>query len=237
MVILDGQGVLSIVNGGGTNIWSSNSSAPNTNVNLIAQLLDGGNLVIKDESSFIWESFDYPGDTLIHGMKLGKNFITGRENYLTSWKSADDPSPREYTIRSVMTPRGKLEIWLLNMNNQEWMHDLTVPGDYCDNYGTCGPYGSCSTATFPNCVCLKGFELTYTQELYPYNWKAGYEVDPWIECEVACKDNCSCTAYANPNNTRGGVGCLHWFGDLIDVRVYSLNGQDFYVRLAASELL
>ncbi|KAL8257663.1 hypothetical protein R6Q59_029704 [Mikania micrantha] len=53
---------------------------------------------------------------------------------------------------------------------------------------------------------------------------------------VACKNNCSCTAYANPIITPGGVGCLLWFGDLIDVRVFPQNGQDLYVRLAASEL-
>ncbi|GKA26816.1 putative S-locus glycoprotein domain-containing protein [Tanacetum coccineum] len=57
------------------------------------------------------------------------------------------------------------------------------------------------------------------------------------DCEVACKNNCSCTAYANPNVTPGGVGCLRWFGELTDVRVYPQNGQDLYVRLAASELL
>ncbi|XP_035832438.1 G-type lectin S-receptor-like serine/threonine-protein kinase At4g27290 [Helianthus annuus] len=57
------------------------------------------------------------------------------------------------------------------------------------------------------------------------------------QCEVACKNNCSCTAYTNPNITPGGVGCLLWFGDLIDIRVYQVNGQDLYVRLAASELL
>nr|GFA23714.1 putative S-locus glycoprotein domain-containing protein [Tanacetum cinerariifolium] len=56
------------------------------------------------------------------------------------------------------------------------------------------------------------------------------------DCEVACKNNCSCTAYANPNVTPGGVGCLLWFGELNDVRVYPQNGQDLYVRLAASEL-
>ncbi|KAF5794771.1 putative protein kinase RLK-Pelle-DLSV family [Helianthus annuus] len=55
------------------------------------------------------------------------------------------------------------------------------------------------------------------------------------DCEVACKINCSCTAYANPNITHGGVGCLLWFGELIDVRVNAQNGQDFYVRLVASE--
>ncbi|GJY74174.1 G-type lectin S-receptor-like serine/threonine-protein kinase isoform X1 [Tanacetum coccineum] len=47
------------------------------------------------------------------------------------------------------------------------------------------------------------------------------------ECEVACKRNCSCTAYANPNITAGGVGCLQWFGDLVDVRVYPQTGKIF----------
>ncbi|GKB56410.1 putative S-locus glycoprotein domain-containing protein [Tanacetum coccineum] len=337
MVKLDSYGILSIVNSGGTVIWSSKTSASRTNVKSTAQLLDNGNLVIKDEDSVLWQSFDYPGDTFISGMKLGKNFITGRETNLTSWKSVDDPSPGEYTLRfsmvkgkyiqvyiskssaietrigpidgiefaglpnyrrellqlyislvvnenemyysytshsitsslrSVVTPGGRLEIWQLNMLNQEWKQDLTLPVDYCDNYGICGPYGSCTTATFPNCPCLKGFELKDPQELYPYNWTSGCKRSRALdcgpgegfikfpsmklpdtenavydgsmslqECEVACKNNCSCTAYANPNNTRSGVGCLQWFGDLIDVRIYSLNGQDLYVRLAASELL
>ncbi|KAD2805048.1 hypothetical protein E3N88_38425 [Mikania micrantha] len=56
------------------------------------------------------------------------------------------------------------------------------------------------------------------------------------DCEVACKNNCSCTTYANPIIAPGGVGCLLWFGDLIDVRVFPQNSQDLYVRMAASEL-
>ncbi|KAM0010641.1 putative S-locus glycoprotein [Helianthus debilis subsp. tardiflorus] len=338
-VKLNHQGILSIVDVGRGDgvIWSSKSSGFNTSVNYIAQLLDTGNLVIKHANSVIWQSFDYPGDTLISGMKLGKNLVTGREMYLRSWRSVDDPSPGEYTIkfslfkgkylqvyirrnsvvetrlgpydgiefagqpnyrrtsthmyeinlvvnekevyythtsdstafssRSVMTPGGKLELWQLNMVNHEWMSDLTIPVDYCDNYGICGPYGSCSTSTFPNCECLKGFELKSSLEVNPYNSTSGcrrsrpldcgdgegfvkfssmklpdtqnavYDGSMSLrECEIVCKDNCSCTAYANPNMTTSGVGCLLWFGDLIDVRVYALNGQNLYVRQAAFEL-
>ncbi|KAF5798126.1 putative protein kinase RLK-Pelle-DLSV family [Helianthus annuus] len=331
-VKLDNQGILSLVNGSGAVIWSSNSFVSITSVNPIAQLLDSGNLVIKDATSVIWQSFDYPGDTFISGMKLGKNLITGRELYLTSWRSSDDPSTGEYTVgflmeecrypqvyikknsvietrigpydgvefaglpnykhnpnhiytvdmvahqkemyfkytsnltasslKSTVNPSGILEISQLNHRNNEWMSDHTMPVDYCDNYGLCGPYGSCSTATSPTCECLKGFEL-----LNPNNWTSGCTRSRALdcgpgedfitfssmklpdtqnavfnaslslqECEVACKDNCSCTAYANPNMTAGGVGCLLWFGDLIDVRVYSQNGQDLHVRLAATEL-
>ncbi|GJR90583.1 G-type lectin S-receptor-like serine/threonine-protein kinase [Tanacetum coccineum] len=337
MVKLDSQGIMSLT-GGDTVFWSSNSSASGKNVNPTAQLLDSGNMVINDGNGVIWQSFDYPGDTLVSGMKLGKNLLTGREKYLTSWRSADDPSPGEYTVRYSMnkgkyvqayimknsaidtrigpyngiefagqpnykpnpvyvykvdmvvndeemyfeltynsttfslrfiaTPDGKLNIWHLNMRNEEWQQDLTLPLDNCDKYGLCGPYGSCSTVAYPNCGCLKGFELKNPEELSPDNWTSGCRRSRPLDCgpgegflkfssmklpdtqtavytrnmslqdcEVACKTNCSCTAYANPNITPGGVGCLLWFDDLIDTRVYPQNGQDLYVRLAASELL
>ncbi|RVW91439.1 G-type lectin S-receptor-like serine/threonine-protein kinase [Vitis vinifera] len=54
------------------------------------------------------------------------------------------------------------------------------------------------------------------------------------ECASLCLRNCSCTAYAN-SDIREGSGCLLWFGDLIDIRDFTQNGQEFYVRMAASE--
>ncbi|KAJ0897083.1 putative protein kinase RLK-Pelle-DLSV family [Helianthus annuus] len=340
---LDSQGILSLVNSSGTTIWSSNSTTSGTNANPVAHLLDTGNLVIKSENEtnkniLIWQSFDYPGDTYLPGMKLGKNFITGREMYVTSWTSADDPSPGKYTIRFsmvkgnyqqvhirknsviegrigpyngiafagqpsyrsnplytfnfdmivdenemyfvlnfmstsfllrlIVTPGGKYEVWHLDMHNKEWTQDLLLPSDKCDSYGLCGPYGSCNTLTFLTCGCLKGFQLRDPQAMSTDNWRSGCRRTTSLDCapeegflkvssiklpdtqnavfnanlslqqcEVACKNNCSCTAYTNPNITPGGVGCLLWFGDLIDIRVYQVNGQDLYVRLAASELL
>ncbi|CAN1239381.1 G-type lectin S-receptor-like serine/threonine-protein kinase At4g27290 [Linum grandiflorum] len=57
------------------------------------------------------------------------------------------------------------------------------------------------------------------------------------ECERNCRDNCSCTAYANMDVRNGGNGCILWFGDLVDIRQYNdNNGQDIYIRLAASEM-
>ncbi|GKV19195.1 hypothetical protein SLEP1_g29485 [Rubroshorea leprosula] len=76
-------------------IWSSNSSTPN---NFVLQLLDTGNLVVKDaeSSSFFWQSFDHPCDTIIPGMKFGWNLLTNQSWFLTSWKSLEDPSIGEY---------------------------------------------------------------------------------------------------------------------------------------------
>ncbi|XP_017243110.2 G-type lectin S-receptor-like serine/threonine-protein kinase At4g27290 isoform X2 [Daucus carota subsp. sativus] len=95
---LNSNGNLVILNASDDVVWSSNSTASVNNP--VVQLLDSGNLVIRDESEsdkYLWQSFDKPGDTQLPGAKLGWNLETGLERYLTSWKSLDDPSPGEYT--------------------------------------------------------------------------------------------------------------------------------------------
>ncbi|KEH30778.1 putative protein kinase RLK-Pelle-DLSV family [Medicago truncatula] len=65
--------------------------------NPVAVLLDSGNLVVKNDGEtnqdeYLWQSFDYPSDTLLDGMKLGRNLRNGLDWKLTSWKSPEDPS-------------------------------------------------------------------------------------------------------------------------------------------------
>ncbi|XXG69595.1 hypothetical protein AAC387_Pa06g2418 [Persea americana] len=55
-------------------------------------------------------------------------------------------------------------------------------------------------------------------------------------CKEECLKNCNCTAYASADISEGGRGCLMWHGDLVDLRVYSVGGQDIYTRVAASDL-
>ncbi|KAK9005025.1 hypothetical protein V6N11_042473 [Hibiscus sabdariffa] len=88
-------------------LWSSNVSRAARSP--VMQLLESGNLVVKERNDnnlerITWESFDYPGDSFLPEMKIGRNFITGFERYLTSWKSTEDPAPGEYSIR--IDPRG-----------------------------------------------------------------------------------------------------------------------------------
>ncbi|KAI4333767.1 hypothetical protein L6164_018533 [Bauhinia variegata] len=90
---------LSIINSRGGRIWSSNLSK--TIEKPVVQLLESGNLVVKDRQnleSILWQSFDHPGDTFLPGMKLGRNFKTGQSLALTSWKNLDDPSPGEFSM-------------------------------------------------------------------------------------------------------------------------------------------
>ncbi|XP_060965196.1 S-locus-specific glycoprotein S13-like [Cannabis sativa] len=81
-------------------IWSTNS-LKQTREPLI-QLLNNGNLVLRDEkdantTKFLWESFDYPTDTMLPGMKLGWDLKRGLNRRLSSWKSSDDPCHGDFT--------------------------------------------------------------------------------------------------------------------------------------------
>ncbi|KAL8510793.1 hypothetical protein ACS0TY_017568 [Phlomoides rotata] len=78
-------------------IWSSDPSRPASSP--VLRLLDSGNLVLVDNSSNIWQSFDYPTDTRMPGMKTVGDPDSGINKYLTSWKSADDPSTGEFSFR------------------------------------------------------------------------------------------------------------------------------------------
>ncbi|MED6131491.1 hypothetical protein PIB30_010244 [Stylosanthes scabra] len=97
------QGNFLLLNSSGKPAWSSNTTAAK---NPLLQLLDTGNLVLKDSSdntndnNYLWQSFDYPTDTFLPGMKLGWDFDKGTEKHLTSWKiTGEDPSSGDYTMK------------------------------------------------------------------------------------------------------------------------------------------
>ncbi|KAK8449752.1 hypothetical protein SEVIR_7G264400v4 [Setaria viridis] len=82
-LVISDTGSLVVRDGSGQVAWSSNSTSTSP---VEAQLLSSGNLV----------SFDFPSNAMLSGMKIGKDFWNGAEWYLTSWRSADDPSPGPY---------------------------------------------------------------------------------------------------------------------------------------------
>uniref|UniRef100_A0A0A0LRS1 Bulb-type lectin domain-containing protein n=1 Tax=Cucumis sativus TaxID=3659 RepID=A0A0A0LRS1_CUCSA len=92
------NGNLILVNQTGQVFWSSNSTSLQ---DPIAQLLDTGNFVLRGSNSrsedYVWQSFDYPSDTLLPGMKLGWDSKTGLNRKLTSRKSQNDLSSGEFS--------------------------------------------------------------------------------------------------------------------------------------------
>ncbi|MQM16287.1 hypothetical protein Taro_049242 [Colocasia esculenta] len=110
------DGNLAVIDGNGDVFWSTMlpSSASGDRA---ARLLDTGNLVVgeaRDDlpTSPLWQSFDEPGDTLLPTMKLQVNSRTHASRHLTSWKSADDPSPGNYSYKlDISNSVPRLVLW------------------------------------------------------------------------------------------------------------------------------
>ncbi|KAF7822816.1 G-type lectin S-receptor-like serine/threonine-protein kinase [Senna tora] len=88
-----------------TVVWYTNSSSHSdqqTPLNPVAQLLDSGNLVVRDQKdsnpeNYLWQSFDFPSDTMLPGMKYGWDLKKNKNWTLTAWKSPDDPAPGDFS--------------------------------------------------------------------------------------------------------------------------------------------
>ncbi|KAK9209464.1 hypothetical protein WN944_001830 [Citrus x changshan-huyou] len=153
-------------------------------------------------------------------------------------------------------------IW--NKATQSWELYSNVPRDQCDTYGLCGAYGICIISQSPVCQCLKGFKpksggyvdrsqgcvrskpLNYSRQdgfIKFTELKLPDATSSWVsksmnlkECREKCLENSSCMAYTNSDIRGGGSGCAMWFGELIDMRDFPGGGQDFYIRMSASEI-
>lgn len=103
VLVINGTRSLLLLDGSGQAAWSSNTTGV---ASAAAQLLESGNLVVRDQSSgaIIWQSFDHPSNTLLAGMRLGKNPQTGAEWLLTAWLAPNDPTTGDY--RRAMDTKG-----------------------------------------------------------------------------------------------------------------------------------
>ncbi|KAK7312941.1 hypothetical protein VNO77_37209 [Canavalia gladiata] len=341
MLHINKEGNLVIVTNNGTIVWKALADSRDKVFNPIVQLLDSGNLVLRgekneDEEDYLWQSFDYPSDTLLPGMKLGWDLKTGLNRQLSAWKNWDNPSPGDFIFGLALEGYPQVVMWkgstefyrggswngirfsgapelktnplfefkfvynkeevyytysLRNgsvisrmvMNQtlyarqryvwiegaQTWRLYASVPRDNCDYYDLCGPHGNCVIGNSPVCQCLSGFKPKSPQNWDMMDWSQGCvrnqelscedksrdgflkfsvlkhpdTTHAWVNesmdlnnCKETCLANCSCTAYANLDIGGGGSGCVLWFGDLRDMREFSGDARDLYIRMKTSEL-
>ncbi|XP_042458685.1 receptor-like serine/threonine-protein kinase SD1-8 [Zingiber officinale] len=111
------NGTLVLVDGSASAvIWSTASFSPAL-VNPVAQLLDDGNFVVREEAEpdgFAWQSFDFLTDTFIPGMMLGQRKLrTGRiiDIKMASWASDIDPAPGRYSFGLDVQGDPQLFLW------------------------------------------------------------------------------------------------------------------------------
>ncbi|CAL5443232.1 unnamed protein product [Camellia sinensis] len=83
--------------------------------NTSATLLDTGNLILTEGSRIVWQSFDYPSDTWLPGMKLGLFNVSSsgqqRNQYLTSWVSEQLATLGAFTLGVDPNNTKQLVIW------------------------------------------------------------------------------------------------------------------------------
>ncbi|PON40091.1 S-locus glycoprotein [Trema orientale] len=114
------RGSIVLLDSTGNLTWSSNQTGA---IDPVLQLLDSGNLVVRDQNDndpdkFLWQSFDSPTDTLLPDMKLGWDLRTGLNRNITSWKSSTDPSTGDFSFD--LNYRGFPEIFLREKQRIEY---------------------------------------------------------------------------------------------------------------------
>ena len=88
---ISSNGTLVLLNQSNHTIWYSNPSRP-AHIP-VAQLLDN---VTSTSESYLWKSFDYPINTWLPGMLIGKDMSNGLNRFLTFCKDTDIASPGDY---------------------------------------------------------------------------------------------------------------------------------------------
>ncbi|XVF70465.1 hypothetical protein PTKIN_Ptkin11bG0163700 [Pterospermum kingtungense] len=204
---LTNQGVLLILSGKGMVIWSSHSSSRPAH-NPVAQLLDSGNLVVKDEKGkgIIWQSFDQT-QGLIH-YRSAQEDACDRYGLCGAYGFCNGDNSPVCSCLSGFVPK----------NKAEWDKE---PGS-----------GGCIRKTPLNCsgdgfMEVSGVKFPDSAQS-PVNNTMDLE-----ECKIQCLKNCSCTAYANSDISDG---CQLWFGELINMEHSIGRGPSIYIRIAGSEL-
>lgn len=106
-------------------IWSTNASVSASAMSkTTALLLDTGNLVLRFGNQTLWESFNYPTDTVVPGMKIGFNKRTGQQWLLTSWAASDDPQPGKFT--SGIDPKVPSQLLTWKENVPYWRSAIYI---------------------------------------------------------------------------------------------------------------
>ncbi|KAM0066672.1 putative protein kinase RLK-Pelle-DLSV family [Helianthus debilis subsp. tardiflorus] len=166
-LFIDGHGKLSILSTGRTVLDLFNPTRLVTR-NASVTLLNTGNLVLREMhpngsvKQILWQSFDYPTDALLPGMKLGINLKTGHKWSLTSWRNDELPAEGLFTLD--LNETGQMVI--LRQGNIHWTSGPWKDGEFKNTYlqGS-GPDVRCDYVS--NETEISFTYLTRTYDSYP----------------------------------------------------------------------
>jgi hypothetical protein len=201
------DGNLAISDGRMLHLLTNNSGGNN---NTYARLLDTGNLILTNTASgVLWQSFDYPTDTLLPGMKI-KDDKTGWS--LTSWKSNEDPAPGLFSLHLG----SRKELILMKGSEPYWTTPLI--GQLADMFDIYGDYISYTTSNnYPS--EFRRVSLSVNGELRLQRWSNSFQSSLNLSGSVRCgayafcgefslcsetaAKPCDCLPAFKPNTTQG----------------------------------
>jgi hypothetical protein len=83
---------------------------------------------------------------------------------------------------SAMIYQTNFSISVWKEDNTNWLLTEITPANFCEMYGACGPYASCSTTNSPSCQCLYGFIPKSTQQWARNDWTQGCVCNISLRC-------------------------------------------------------
>ncbi|XP_058189321.1 G-type lectin S-receptor-like serine/threonine-protein kinase RKS1 [Rhododendron vialii] len=213
-------GVLSFNQNGNLEIYDNTRNLPVWDTNITAgsysaRLLDSGNLVLFQGDSgsggVVWQSFDHPTNTMLPNMKLGLDRTTGREWFLTTWKSRDDPGTGEYSYRvepnelpQLIMLKGSTRVWRISpwlarhsSDKPEVTPSFLFNGTYVNNRD--------EVYTFYTLINTSNVSTLFVDELG--SLKMVTWVGRWVEFYSVPKDQCDyygrCGVYGYCDSNNG----------------------------------
>ena len=178
-----------------------------TTANMIVNLTDDGNLVLYNNETSLWESFENPTDTLLPGMSMSEDMS------LTSWRDRDDPGSGNYMLKHVPLYEGDQKTLIIyqgkNSSKIYWKSvkegQLTIISDH---------FSADASLRFPersNIFDRSDSNVSYYAGRLVMNFSGMIELREqknrtWCLIEAEPRDNCSlynfCGKFGscNPNN-------------------------------------
>ncbi|CAN6546598.1 unnamed protein product [Malus baccata var. baccata] len=218
-------------------LWSTNVSISSaSNDNIVAQILDSGNLVLAQQGSrhVFWQSTDHPTNILLPNTKIGLDRRSGINRFLTSWNSENDPGTGNVSLR--IDPYGSPQLILYKIeaklwrsgqwNGIQWSGIPDVPNDvFKINFvNNKDEITSQWTDLDPSIYSVYTVDYPGTLNLRAWPRQQHQWVVLWSSQYYDCNSYGKCGKFGNCNHTKSGFNCTCYPG------YEPISPQDWYSK-------
>ncbi|KAJ4975505.1 hypothetical protein NE237_000611 [Protea cynaroides] len=132
-------------------------------------------LFMDNGSAWVWRGGPWNGQRFSGGPQLMQSYF-----YSYAFVNTAEELYTVYDIynSSIISPfvldySGALQWMMWIESNHRWNTFYSAPTNWCDYYGYCGVYASCSTKNTAECDCLPGFQPKSPTDWYLTEWSNG----------------------------------------------------------------